>query len=91
MKNLGTHDLRDSWLVFCAESVVGYSSSYAIELAVFILSYILDNTVLLELISVKPVNLHNSVFAGEKFETYLYFAVVSASNARQPGLPRDLV
>jgi hypothetical protein len=33
-KNLGTDDLRDSLLVFCAESVVGYSASYIIELAV---------------------------------------------------------
>jgi hypothetical protein len=45
----------------------------------------------LKQISVKPVNISNSVFADEKFETYLYFAVVSASNARQPGWPRDLI
>lgn len=46
---------------------------------------------MLKQISVKPVNISNSVFADEKFETYLYFAVVSASNARQPGWPRDLI
>lgn len=91
MKNLGTHDLRGSLLVFCAENVVGYSPSYIIELAVFIPPCVFDNTVVLEQISVKPVNVHNSVFADDKFETYLYFAVVSASNARQPGWPRDLI
>lgn len=86
-----THDLRDSLLVLCAESLVGCNPSYIIELAVFILSYVFDNTVVLELIRVKPVNGHNSVFADEKFEKYLYFAVVSASTARQPGWPRDLI
>jgi len=91
VKNLGTHDLRDSLLVFCAESVVGYCPSYILELAVFIPSYAFDNTVVLELISVKPVNVHNSVFAYEKFETYLYFAVVSSSNAKQRDCPRDLI
>ena len=91
MKNLGTHDLRDSLLVLCAESVVGYSPSYINELAVFIPSYVFDNTVLLEQTSVKSVNVHNSVFADEKFERYLYFAVVSVSNVRQPGWPRDLI
>lgn len=44
-----------------------------------------SNAIVLELINVKPVNVHNSVFADEKFETYLYFAVVSANNAGQPG------
>jgi hypothetical protein len=63
VKNLGTHDRRDSSLVFCAESIIGYSFSYIIELAVFILPYAFDNNVVLELISVKPVNIHNSVFA----------------------------
>jgi len=52
---------------------------------------VFDNSVVLELIRVKPVNGHNSVFADEKFEMYLYFAVVSARNARQPGWPRDLI
>jgi len=63
VKNLGTHDLRDSLLVFRAENIVGYSPSHIIELAVFILSYVFYNNVVLELISVKPVNVHNSVFA----------------------------
>lgn len=49
------------------------------------------NSVVLELINVEPVNVHNSVFADEKFETYLYFAVVSANNAMKPGWPRDLI
>lgn len=78
-------------LIFCAESLVGYNPSYIIDFAVFILSYVFDNSVVLELIRVKPVNGHSSVFADEIFQAYLYFAVVSASNARQPGWPRDLI